>query len=109
MGIRFWEMDKNIQNWWVYEYFCCWLYVGETSINFQKWIYEQNLKKANIDNSLVRHHLVSNDNVNPRDSKMLIYMHNKKCWKIVESVVFWPFDPAKNAIQGDAPEGRDTF
>ena len=24
-------------------------------------------------------------------------------------VVFWPFDPAKNAIQGDAPEGSDTF
>ena len=25
------------------------------------------------------------------------------------SVIFWPFDPAKNAIQGDAPEGSDTF
>ena len=24
-------------------------------------------------------------------------------------VMFWPFDPAKNAIQGDAPEGSDTF
>ena len=24
-------------------------------------------------------------------------------------VIFWPFDPAKNAIQGDAPEGSDTF
>ena len=24
-------------------------------------------------------------------------------------VVFWPFDPAQNAIQGDAPEGSDTF
>ena len=24
-------------------------------------------------------------------------------------VVFWPFDPDKNAIQGDAPEGSDTF
>ena len=23
--------------------------------------------------------------------------------------MFWPFDPAKNAIQGDAPEGGDTF
>ena len=23
--------------------------------------------------------------------------------------MFWPFDPAKNAIQGDAPEGSDTF
>ena len=22
---------------------------------------------------------------------------------------FWPFDPAKNAIQGGAPEGGDTF
>ena len=25
------------------------------------------------------------------------------------NVVFWPFDPAKDAIQGDAPEGSDTF
>ena len=24
-------------------------------------------------------------------------------------VMFWAFDPAKNAIQGDAPEGGDTF
>ena len=24
-------------------------------------------------------------------------------------VMFWPVDPAKNAIQGDAPEGNDTF
>ena len=24
-------------------------------------------------------------------------------------VMFWPFDQAKNAIQGDAPEGSDTF
>ena len=24
-------------------------------------------------------------------------------------IMFWPFDPAKNAIQGDAPEGSDTF
>ena len=24
-------------------------------------------------------------------------------------VMFWPFDPAKNAIQGDALEGSDTF
>ena len=24
-------------------------------------------------------------------------------------VIFWPFDPAQNAIQGDAPEGSDTF
>ena len=27
----------------------------------------------------------------------------------VGGVMFWPFDPAKNAIQGDAPEGSDTF
>ena len=24
------------------------------------------------------------------------------------SVMFWPFDPAKNVIQGGAPEGSDT-
>ena len=29
--------------------------------------------------------------------------------KIWLSVMFWPFDPAKNAIKGDAPEGSDTF
>ena len=23
--------------------------------------------------------------------------------------MFWPVDPAKNAIQGNAPEGDDTF
>ena len=32
-----------------------------------------------------------------------IYLH------ICLSVMFWPFDPVKNAIQGDAPEGSDTF
>ena len=32
-------------------------------------------------------------------------------WKIrqLNIVIFWPFDPAKNAVQGDAPEGSDTF
>ena len=25
------------------------------------------------------------------------------------NVMFWPFDQAKNAIQGDAPEGSDIF
>ena len=25
-----------------------------------------------------------------------------------DTVIFWPFDPAKNAIQGGAPEGSDT-
>ena len=29
--------------------------------------------------------------------------------KAFSIVMFSPFDPAKNAIQGDAPEGRDTF
>ena len=33
-----------------------------------------------------------------------ILKNNK--WMIV---MFWPFDPAKNAIQGDAPEGSDIF
>ena len=28
---------------------------------------------------------------------------------LLPSVIFWPFDPAKNAIQSDAPEGSDTF
>ena len=26
-----------------------------------------------------------------------------------QTVMFWPVNPAKNAIQGDAPEGSDTF
>ena len=33
-------------------------------------------------------------------------------WELCEkdpNVMFWPFDPAKNAIQGDAQEGSDTF
>ena len=30
-------------------------------------------------------------------------------YKGVPTVIFWPFDPAQNAIQGDAPEGSDTF
>ena len=30
-------------------------------------------------------------------------------WSYDNCVMFWPFDPAKNAIQGDAPEGIDTF
>ena len=29
--------------------------------------------------------------------------------KSPSNVVFWPFDSAQNAIQGDAPEGSDTF
>ena len=28
---------------------------------------------------------------------------------LTKLVMFWPFDPAKNAIHGDAPEGGDTF
>ena len=27
----------------------------------------------------------------------------------VLNVIFWPFDPAQNAVQGDALEGSDTF
>ena len=29
--------------------------------------------------------------------------------KLYDYVMFWRFDPAKNAIQGDAPEGSDTL
>ena len=28
---------------------------------------------------------------------------------LVQNVMLWPFDPAQNAIQGDAPEGSDTM
>ena len=35
---------------------------------------------------------------------------SSKCISFLgSSVMFWPFDLAKNAIQGDAPEGSDTF
>ena len=34
------------------------------------------------------------------------YINHFVCTSVV---VFWPFDPAQNAIQGDAPEGSDTF
>ena len=27
----------------------------------------------------------------------------------ITNVMFWPFDPAKNAIQGDASERSNTF
>ena len=30
------------------------------------------------------------------------------CMELRTIVMFWPFDPAKNAIQGGAPEGSDT-
>ena len=33
---------------------------------------------------------------------------NKLTFAILLIVMFWPFDPAKNAIQGGAPEGSDT-
>ena len=41
------------------------------------------------------------------DAKECVYLR----WMVnmSQDVVFWPFDPAKNAIQGDAPEGGDTF
>ena len=35
-------------------------------------------------------------------------MHNPESVQ-GNDVMFWPVDPAKNAIQGDAPEGSDTF
>ena len=37
------------------------------------------------------------------------YLYNQHYTDIETYVMFWPFDPAKNAIQGDAPEGSDTF
>ena len=41
--------------------------------------------------------------------KALKVFNTKKYFNAVSSVMFWPVDPAKNAIQGDAPEGSDTF
>ena len=34
---------------------------------------------------------------------------HRKARKGTDYFMFWPFDPAKNAIQGDALEGSDTF
>ena len=36
-------------------------------------------------------------------------MEKKKNMSTCTYVKFWPFDPDKNAIRGDAPEGSDTF
>ena len=43
------------------------------------------MKKGNINNSLVKHNLETNHDSNFKDSKMLIYIDNKKHQKIVES------------------------
>ena len=40
---------------------------------------QKGLEKRNINNGLVRHNLETNYN------KILVCIHNKKCWKIVES------------------------
>ena len=35
--------------------------------------------------------------------------HGKRIRWGGDIVIFWLFDPAQNAIQGDAPEGSDTL
>ena len=41
------------------------------------------------------------------EKQMVIKVYSQSGWRCI--VMFWPVDPAKNAIQGDAPEGSDTF
>ena len=43
-----------------------------------------------------------------------LHVNADRTWVLIKKepssrVMFWPVDPDKNAIQGDAPEGSDTF
>ena len=64
-------------------------YLGQTSLNINKRIYEErrDLKRVNINNSLVNHNLETNHYIIFKDSKMLVLMHDKKTPKIIESSV----------------------
>ena len=46
------------------------------------------LKKGNGKNEMIRHNLETNHSFNFKDSKMLVNIHNKKHWKIVEFSIF---------------------
>ena len=50
-----------------------------TYCSIDKWIYEhrKDFKRANINNSLIKHNLETNHNFNFKDSKMLVYIHKK--------------------------------
>ena len=56
-----------------------------------KRIYET----VNIDNDLDKHDLETNHKLNFKDSKMLVYIHNKKGQKIVESSIILNYDTVK--------------
>ena len=64
-------------------------YVGETSYTINTQIYEhrRDLKRADLNNDLVKHNLETNHNFNFKDPKMLVYIYSKKHWKIVESSI----------------------
>ena len=48
--------------------------------------------------------------ITPQSDKIhLLKSQHKHPYVRYISVMFWPFDPAKNAIRGDALEGSDTF
>ena len=53
--------------------------MGEIYFNIDKWIYKhkRDLKRADLNNSLVTHDVETNQNFNFKDSKMLLYLQNK--------------------------------
>ena len=58
-------------------------YEGESFHSFIKGICEhiRDLKRRNINTSLVNPNLETNNNFNLKNSKMLVYIHNKKSFK----------------------------
>ena len=54
-------------------------YVGESASRIKKQIYKhiRDLKQENIQKGLVKLNLETNHNFNFKDSKMLVYVHNK--------------------------------
>ena len=65
--------------------------------------------KQNENVNLEKRKKLIKERKNKKKKKKKTTPKNQKRMKRKENVVFWPFDPAKNAIQGDAPEGSDTF
>ena len=73
----------------VYEILCQdnnkkYMYVNLLSLNKRIYEHTRDLKRGNINNGLIKHNLETNHNFNFKDSKILVYICNKKCWKIFE-------------------------
>ena len=71
--------------------------MGETSCRINKRIYEhrRNLKRAHINNDLVKLNQENNDNFDFKDIKIFFNIHHKKCRKIVELSVISNYNTIK--------------